>query len=121
MAPPRNAAGRQPGRHPVNRPAEESTAVATAKSQTPMPSLATIGRAGGKRQQAPLAAASVFAPVGRRKSWWYTYRCRVCGAYLFGRAKSLDAVAGQRRAGCGHKVIVMAARIYTQPEPGAAA
>jgi len=76
---------------------------------------------GVKRQQAPLAPASVFGPVGRRKSWWYTYRCRICGAHLFGRAKTLDAVTGERRAGCGHRITVMAARIYTQPEPGAVA
>lgn len=63
----------------------------------------------------PLAAASVFGPVGRRKSWWYTYRCGACGAYLFGWAKSLDNVTGERRAGCGHRVRVMAARIYSQP------
>jgi hypothetical protein len=68
----------------------------------------------------PLAPASVFGPVGRRKSWWYTYRCATCGAYLFGRARDLDAVIGERRAGCGHKVQIMAARIYTQPNPGPA-
>jgi hypothetical protein len=63
----------------------------------------------------------VFGPVGRRKFWWYTYRCRTCGAYLFGRAKTLDAVTGERRAACGHRVQIMAARIYSQPEPEAAA
>jgi predicted SprT family Zn-dependent metalloprotease len=63
----------------------------------------------------------VFGPVGRRRFWWYTYRCKVCGAHLFGRARSLDDVADERRAGCGHRVQVMAARIYTQPEPEAAA
>ncbi len=68
------------------------------------------------RWPVPIAPASVFGPVGRRRSWWYTYRCRTCGAHLFGRAKTLDAVTGERRAGCGHRVQVMAARIYTQPE-----
>jgi len=75
----------------------------------------------GRRQSAPIAPASVFGPVGRRRFWWYTYRCRTCGAHLFGRAKTLDAVTGERRAGCGHRVQVMAARIYSQPSSGAAA
>jgi DNA-directed RNA polymerase subunit RPC12/RpoP len=57
----------------------------------------------------------VFGPIGRRRSWWYTYRCATCGAYLFGRARDLDTVTGERRAGCGHKVRIVAARIYSQP------
>jgi hypothetical protein len=81
----------------------------------------SVRRASSGRQQVPLAPASVFGPVGRRKCWWYSYRCRTCGAYLFGRARSLDTVTGERRAGCGHRVHVMAARIYDQPESGAAA
>jgi DNA-directed RNA polymerase subunit RPC12/RpoP len=81
----------------------------------------TRSPAGGRRQRAPIAPASVFGPVGRRRFWWYTYRCKTCGAHLFGRAKSLDAVTGERRAGCGHRGMVMAARIYSQPEPGVAA
>jgi DNA-directed RNA polymerase subunit RPC12/RpoP len=74
-----------------------------------------------KRHLVPIAPASVFGPIGRRRFWWYTYRCRTCGAYLFGRARSLDAVTGERRAACGHRVQIMAARIYTQPESGAVA
>jgi len=54
----------------------------------------------------------VFAPQGRRRNWWYTYSCRVCGAYQFGRARELDQVTGIRRAGCGHQVSVMIARTY---------
>lgn len=75
----------------------------------------------GRQARPPIAPASVFGPVGRRRFWWYTYRCRICGAHLFGRARSLEDVTGERRAGCGHRVQVMAARIYTQPEPEAAA
>ena len=75
----------------------------------------------GRRLPPPIAPASVFGPVGRRRFWWYTFRCRICGAYLFGRAKTLDAVTGERKAGCGHRVQIMAARIYSQPESGAAA
>jgi len=60
----------------------------------------------------PLAPPSVYAPLGRRRWWWYAYRCRTCGAYQFGRAKTLDAVTGVRRAGCGHDVSVMIARTY---------
>ena len=68
------------------------------------------------RQPAPIAPASVFPPIGRRKQWAYTYKCRTCGAHLFGRAKALDVVTGERKALCGHRVQVMAARIYSQPE-----
>ena len=64
------------------------------------------------KSRPPLAPASVFGPTGRRRFWWYTYRCGSCGSYQFGRAKTLDAVTGVRRAGCGHQVTVMAARIY---------
>jgi hypothetical protein len=92
-----------------------------AATATPGTSLSSVRRSPQKRQQAPIAPASVFGPVGRRRSWWYTYRCRVCGAYLFGRAKSLDAVTGERKAGCGHRVQIMAARIYSQPGSEAAA
>jgi len=54
----------------------------------------------------------VYAPRGRRRWWWYSYRCRTCGAYQLGRARDLEQVTGERRAGCGHQVNVMAARIY---------
>lgn len=72
--------------------------------------------AGAARNRPPLAPASVYAPLARRRWWWYAYRCRTCGAHQFGRAKTLDRVAGVRRAGCGHQVSVMAARIYTSSE-----
>jgi hypothetical protein len=103
---------------PGNR--HKNIATATAKRQGPSPAV-SVRRGNADRQQVPIAPASVFGPVGRRRSWWYTYKCRVCGAYLFGRAKSLDAVTGERKAGCGHRVQIMAARIYSQPESGAAA
>jgi hypothetical protein len=75
----------------------------------------------GRQARPPIAPASVFGPVGRRRYWWFTFRCKVCGAHQFGRAPSLDAVTGERKAGCGHRVQIMAARVYTQPESGAAA
>ena len=65
-----------------------------------------------RRDRPPLAPASVFAPGGRRRSWWYTYPCRTCGTHHFGRAKELGGVTGVRRAGCGHLVLVMIARVY---------
>jgi hypothetical protein len=95
-----------------HRPDAFSAITATSITRNPV---------GTRRQRAPIAPASVFSPVGRRRFWWYTYRCRTCGAYLFGRAKTLDAVTGERKAGCGHRVQVMAARIYSQPESGVAA
>src|SRR5215469_9973434 len=87
-----------------HRPDASSATTATSITRSP-------GK--GRRQRAPIAPASVFGPVGRRRFWWYTYRCKVCGAHQFGRAPSLDAVTGERKAGCGHRVQVMAARIYT--------
>lgn len=66
----------------------------------------------GAKTRPPIAPASVYAPLGRRRWWWYSYPCRTCGAYQFGRAKTLDAVTGVRRAGCGHLVSVMIARTY---------
>ena len=69
----------------------------------------------------PIAPASVYEPLGRRRYWWYAYRCQTCGAYQFGRAKTLDVVTGVRRAGCGHHVNVMAARIYSSIGTRAAA
>lgn len=73
------------------------------------------------RSRPPLAPASVFTPRGRRRLWHYTYPCRACHTYHFGRAKALDEVTGVRRAGCGHLVSVMIARVYGQAETGAAA
>jgi hypothetical protein len=113
MPPRKDEGGPQPS--PAgSRPAQTSaTATATAARATSTP--ASIRGGSRTKLSVPVAAASVFGPVGRRKSWWYTYRCAACGAYLFGRARSLDDVPGERRAGCGHRVRVMAARIYTQP------
>ncbi len=71
------------------------------------------------RQRVPIAPASVYAPIGRRRWWWYAYRCLTCGVYQLGRARQLDQVTGQRRAGCGHAVVIMAARIYGAPGAGA--
>ena len=100
---------------PQGRPDAQLAAKATPGT------LSSVRGTSQSRRQVPVAPASVFGPVGRRRYWWYTYRCRTCGAHLFGRARSLDDVTGERKAGCGHRVQVMAARIYSQPEPGAAA
>ena len=89
--------------------ADAVSAAANATSATKV----TRGR---RRDLPPLAPASVFAPRGRRRLWHYTYPCRACGTYHFGRAKALDEVTGVRRAGCGHLVSVMIARTYASPE-----
>jgi hypothetical protein len=114
--PPRNGRG-GPGRPP--EPASEITSTATTEQQGTAPTPARIRRGGKPKPPVPVAVASVFGPVGRRKSWWFTFRCPTCGAYLFGRAAMLDTVTRERKATCGHRVKVVAARIYTQP-PGAA-
>ena len=67
------------------------------------------------RDRPPLAPASVFAPQGRRRYWWFTYCCGTCQAHHFGRSPDLDSVSGERRARCGHRVFVTAARVYGTP------
>lgn len=62
------------------------------------------------------AHVSLFAPTGRRRWWWYSYRCPACRSYQFGRARELDRVTGNRRAGCGHEVEIVIARTYRSPE-----
>ena len=68
------------------------------------------------RRRAPLTAyVSLYAPSGRRHWWWYSYRCPTCSAYQLGRARDLAAVTGQRRAGCGHTLEIVVARVYSSP------
>jgi hypothetical protein len=62
---------------------------------------------------------SLYAPSGRRRWWWYSYRCARCSTYQLGRARDLAGVTGQRRAGCGHMVEIVVARIYGSPEAAA--
>ncbi len=63
-------------------------------------------------RQAPNAYASLYLPSGRRRWHWYAYNCRTCGLYQLGRARELENVTGVRRAGCGHEVTVVIARVY---------
>ena len=73
-------------------------------------------RQGARRREQPRPVyVSLYGPVGRRRHWWYSYRCPLCGVYQLGRAPSLDAVTGVRRAGCGHRIVVHISRIYGQP------
>jgi hypothetical protein len=72
-------------------------------------------RRGQRKAEVPPVYVSLYVPLGRRRWWWYSYRCPACGAYQLGRAKSLDEVTGDRRAGCGHKIRVNVARVYGQP------
>ena len=58
---------------------------------------------------------SLYEPLGRRRWWWYSYRCPRCRQYQLGRARAIDGVTGDRRAGCGHWIRVNVARIYGQP------
>lgn len=94
---------------PGTGPEAEMAATAT---DTTIVRRGSVRPPGSARQRPPLAPASVYAPLGRRRWWWYCYPCRTCGNYQFGRAKTLDAVTGVRRAGCGHEVNVMIARTY---------
>jgi hypothetical protein len=81
-----------------------------AVSTTPPPSNARPRRIVTRR--APSAFVSLYEPTGRRRCWWYSYRCTACGTSQLGRAPRLEDVAGERRAGCGHRVIVVIARVY---------
>jgi DNA-directed RNA polymerase subunit RPC12/RpoP len=63
-------------------------------------------------RKAPAAFVSLWAPAGRRRWWWYSYRCGQCGRYQLGRASTLEDVTGIRTAGCGHRVTIAIARIY---------
>jgi hypothetical protein len=74
-----------------------------------------------KPRNAPPVFVSAYEPLGRRRWWWYSYRCPHCATYQLGRAASLDKVTGERRAGCGHQLTIVIARTYSQPGPGAAA
>src|SRR5580692_9930418 len=65
------------------------------------------------------AYVSLYAPAGRRRWWWYSYRCGTCGTYQLGRARELSDVTGERRAGCGHLVSIVIARTYGTPESAA--
>jgi hypothetical protein len=72
-----------------------------------------------RNHRAPSAYVSLYAPSGRRRWWWYSYRCGTCGAYQLGRARQLEDVTGERRAGCGHQVAIVVARVYGHPETAA--
>ena len=106
--------------------APESAITATSITRSPVRgrrqrAAARRPRGSRNRQRVPIAPASVLGPAGRRRCWRYLCRCRTCGAHLSGWARSPGDVTGERTAGRGHRVPVMAARIYSRPEPGAAA
>jgi hypothetical protein len=61
-----------------------------------------------RNRRPPNTYVSLHGPSGRRRWWWYSYH----GAYQLGRAPRLEDVAGARKAGCGHRVAIVIARIY---------
>lgn len=65
----------------------------------------------------PVAFASLYAPTGRRRWWWYVVRCPHCGAGHFGRVRDQEDARGVRRTGCGRLITVVVARTY---RPGGA-
>jgi hypothetical protein len=98
------------------RTGSQAEAATTATIAAPIVRRRADRRQVQRRNQPPLALASVFAPHGRRTWWWYTYACRTCAAHHFGRAPELDQVTGRRKAGCGHLVQIVAARVYGRPD-----
>jgi len=69
-----------------------------------------------RHRKLPTAYASVFVPQGRRSWYWLTFRCPVCGTYVFARSRQIDQAPGPRKGTCGHSVSVVAARIYGRQE-----
>ncbi|SNT59092.1 hypothetical protein SAMN05443665_105152 [Actinomadura meyerae] len=67
---------------------------------------------GASIRRYPVAYASLYAPAGRRRCWWFAIRCPHCNAGHFGRLRDRDALDGVRRAGCGRLVWVVVARTY---------
>ena len=108
--------------HP-NAPESAITATSITRSSVRSRRQRAAGRrprGSRNRQQVPIAPASVLGPAGRRRRWWSACRYRTRGAHLSGRARSPGDVTGERTAGRGRRVPVMAARTDSQPEPGAA-
>lgn len=52
------------------------------------------------------------APAGRRAMWTLVFRCPLCCCYHVGRAESVEAARGKRRAGCGRIVRIRIRRVY---------
>lgn len=75
-------------------------------------------KAARRGRAAPSMRVSLFAPAARRRWWWFTGRCRVCGSTAFGRVRTREQAAGIRRASCGHHVDVIVARTYLVPPGG---
>lgn len=80
-----------------------------ARPVAPDPGASPRSRRGSRP---PAAFVSLYTPTGRRRQWWYAYRCDRCGRHQLGRARELENVTGQRRAGCGHQVSIIIARVY---------
>ena len=66
-------------------------------------------------RQVPAAFVSLYLPAGRRGWHWHSYSCRTCGQHQLGHARQLEDVAGERRAGCRHRVKIVIARVYGRP------
>ena len=77
-----------------------------------------IGRR--KRRSAPPMRVSLFEPAGRRTQWWFTGRCLRCGGTSFGRVRLEEDAEGVRRVSCGHKATIIVARVYRLPSQEAA-
>ena len=79
------------------------------KSTSPLTRISAGDR---RRRTARPAYVSLWAPAGRRRLWVYAYRCGECGAYQFGRRRTLAGVTEVRKGGCGHLIEVIIARVY---------
>lgn len=67
------------------------------------------------RPRNPVVRASVFGPSPTRTRAWFTGRCRQCGTHVFGYVAAVGDFPVRRRLSCGHKAIVVTARLYRSP------
>lgn len=52
------------------------------------------------------------SPGGRRTKWTLVFHCPLCHRHHVGRAESVEAARGKRRAGCGRIVRIRIRRVY---------
>ncbi|GAA4102305.1 hypothetical protein [Actinomadura miaoliensis] len=62
----------------------------------------------------PRATASVYAPTGRRRLWWLSYRCPHCHGTHLGRSRRFGDIEGTRRSGCGRMIWLDIATVDTK-------
>lgn len=106
--------GKGPDRGGIPVEARKKTLAHSSNSETSLPCAADTG----PLFDAPKAArASMYAPAGRRRFWWFAYQCALREAHL-GRVEAKTAEearekASRRYARCGGiRIPVRVERVY---------